>query len=247
NPTLAPRPDTMPPASALEYVIFVIRSLALPVLLIALVLGSIITGWATPTQSGSVGAAGALLLTFFNRSFSFRLLHQVIMRTMLMTAMVFFVVIGATVFSYTFRYFGGDDVILGFLNGLGLGDWGILIFILSIIFVLGFFIDWIEITLITLPIFLPILKVLDFSDHLGSPELALGWIGVLIAINLQTSFLTPPFGFALFFLKGSAPASVNMGHIYRGIVPFVLIQLFGLGLVMAFPDIATWLPRRILE
>jgi TRAP-type mannitol/chloroaromatic compound transport system permease large subunit len=212
------------------------------VLLIALVLGSIATAWATPTESASIGAAGALLLMMLNRSFSVRLLHAVVQGTAQLTAMVFFIVIGATAFSYVFRYLGGDQIFSDSLRGLGLGDWGILTIVLATIFLLGFFIDWIEIVLITLPIFTPLLKVTDFSGYVGSPDMAFVWIAVLIALVLQTSFLMPPFGFALFFLRASAPPPVRYADIYRGIVPVVLIQLFGLGLVMAMPSLATWLP-----
>ncbi len=225
---------------------YVIRSLALPVLLIATVLGSIIAGWATPTQSGAVGAAGGIVLMLVNGSFSFKRLNEVVIGTTLTTSMVFFIVISATVFSYPFRYLGGDEVVIEALSGAGLNDWGILLLILGIIFVLGFFIDWIEITVITLPIFYPILDGLDFSTYVGSPELALVWVAVLIALVLQTSFLTPPFGFALFFVKGAAPPDVQLADVYRGIVPLVIIQLLGLALVLALPALAVGLPRLVL-
>jgi len=242
DPRIAPPLAALPARGALQLTIYIVRSLALPVLLIALVLGSVIAGLATPTQSACVGAAGAILLMVLNRSFSLRAMHEIVLSTALMTAMVFFVVIAATVFSYVFRYFGGDTLILGLMRGLGFGDWGMLLTVLAVIFVLGFFIDWIEITLITLPIFEPVLKALDFSAYVGSPELAALWIAVLIALNLQTSFLTPPFGFALFFLKGAAPPSVKLRDIYRGIMPIVAIQLLGIALVLAMPWLATWLP-----
>jgi tripartite ATP-independent transporter DctM subunit len=244
DPRIAPPPSNLPARRAGELAFYAARSMALPVLLIGLVLGAIISGWATPTQSASVGAAGAILLTLLNRSFSWRLMHEVVVSTATLTAMVFFVVAAATVFSYTFRYFGGDTLILEMLRSLGLGDWSMLLTVLAIIFVLGFFIDWIEIALITLPIFHPLLQALDFSAHVGSKELASIWITVLIALNLQTSFLTPPFGFALFFLKGSAPPGVTLAHIYRGVVPVVAIQILGIALVMAMPWLATWLPLR---
>jgi TRAP-type mannitol/chloroaromatic compound transport system permease large subunit len=173
-------------------------------------------------------------------------MHGIVKSTALMTAMVFFIAVAATVFSYVFRYFGGDTLVLALLRGLGFGDWGMLLTMLAIIFVLGFFIDWIEIALITLPIFEPVLKALDFSAYVGSPELASLWIAVLIALNLQTSFLTPPFGFALFFLKGSAPPSVALADIYRGIVPIVAIQVSAIGLVLALPWLATWLPVHVI-
>lgn len=247
DPTIAPPATPAAMRGRGELAIYAVRSLALPVLLIALVLGSIGTAWATPTESASIGAAGALLLMVLNRSFSLRLLHAVIQGTAQLTAMVFFIVIGATAFSYVFRYLGGDEIFSDFLRGLGLGNWGILTVVLATIFLLGFFIDWIEIALITLPIFSPLLKATDFSGYVGSPDMAFVWIAVLIALVLQTSFLTPPFGFALFFLRATAPPSVRYADIYRGIVPVVALQLLGLGLVMALPWLATWLPLKLAQ
>lgn len=154
-------------------------------------------------------------------------------------------VVGASVFSYTFRSIGGDTLIVDLLESTGLGAWPMLSMILAVIFILGFIIDWIEIALITLPVFYPILEALDFGTRFMTSEESSAWIAVLIAINLQTSFLTPPFGFALFFLKGSAPPAVDMATIYRGIVPFVAIQAAVLLLVMAFPELALWLPRTV--
>lgn len=246
NPKVAP-PYEAPPMPARDLLVFTVRSLALPVGLIALVLGSIVAGIATPTQSSAVGATGAVLLTVLNRSLSWAMLRSVLERTVRVSAMVFFVVIGASVFSYTFRSIDGDGLIVDLLESTGLGAWGMLTMILAVIFLLGFIIDWIEISLITLPIFYPILKSLDFHGLFGSSEEAFAWVGVLIAIDLQTSFLTPPFGFALFFLKGAAPPEISMATIYRGIIPFVLMQIVVLVLVMAFPDIALWLPRLALD
>jgi tripartite ATP-independent transporter DctM subunit len=246
DPGAAPGFDSAQESLPANLLWYVIRSLALPVLLIATVLGSIISGWATPTQSGAVGAAGGIVLMLVNGSFSLKRLNEVIIGTTLTTSMVFFIVIAATIFSYPFRYLGGDEVVIAALSGTGLDDWGILLLILGIIFLLGFFIDWIEITVITLPIFLPILDGLDFASYVGSPELSLVWIAVLIALVLQTSFLTPPFGFALFFVKGAAPPGVRLADVYRGIVPLVLIQLLGLALVLVLPALAVGLPRMLL-
>lgn len=245
TPKVAP-PYEAPAMPLGELLAYTARSLALPVALIAVVLGSIVAGIATPTQSSAVGAAGSVLLTVANRSLSRALLRKVLERTVSVSAMVFFVVIGASVFSYTFRSIDGDGLIVDLLRSTGLGAWPMLSMILGVIFLLGFIIDWIEIALITLPIFYPILDSLDFGDRFATPEEAFTWIAVLIAINLQTSFLTPPFGFALFFLKGSAPASISMADIYRGVVPFVLIQIAVLMLVLAVPELALWLPRLVL-
>jgi tripartite ATP-independent transporter DctM subunit len=242
DPSVAPRSVKPNDISTLQFAIYVVRSLALPLLLVLLVLGSIIAGIATPTQSSSVGAAGALLLMALNRSLSFRLFYEVAMATAMMTAMVFLIVMAATVFSYVFIYLGGGDAVTDALHGLGFGRWGILLFVLGLLFLMGFFIDWIEITVIVLPIIAPTLSALDFSDYLGSSELSMLWIAVLVALNLQASFLTPPFGFALFFLKGAAPPGVRLEAIYRGVSPFVALQVLGVALVLIFPLLATWLP-----
>jgi len=242
DPSTAPRVTETEPLPALRFAIYVVRSLALPLLLVFLVLGSIVAGLATPTQSSSVGAAGAILLMVLNRSLSFRLFREIVEATALMTAMVFLIVMAATVFSYVFIYLDGSSVVTDAIDGLGLGRWGTLLFILGMIFVMGFFIDWIEITVIVLPIVSPALHALDFSDYIGVPGLSMLWIAVLVALNLQASFLTPPFGFALFFLKGAAPPEVRLEQVYRGVVPFVALQIAGMALVLLFPLLATWLP-----
>lgn len=226
--------------------IYLIRSLVLPVGLIALVLGSIIAGWVAPSESAAVGAVGAAALIFLYRGFDLALLKEALMKTMTISAMVFFVVMGASVFSLVFRFYGGDDIAIGLFDGVEISDFGILAIVLLILFVLGFFIDWIEITLVSLPILYPVIKTLDFAQYVGSASLAKLWIGALIAIVLQTSFLTPPFGFALFFLKGSAPPEIRMAAIYRGVLPLVAIQLLAIGLIIALPVIVTWLPAVLL-
>lgn len=247
DPGAAPRSDVFHGKGPPNLFRYSVRNLGLPVILVGLVLSSIIAGWATPSQSAAVGAAGGVGLMALNRQFSFRRLHEVIVTTTLMTSMVFFIVIAAGVFSYPFRYFGGDEMIANFLQGIGLNDWGIFLVILGIIFFLGFFIDWIEITIITLPIFLSVMENLDFVAHVGHPDLVLVWMGAMIALVLQTSFMTPPFGFALFFVKGAAPPSLKLADVYRGIVPLVGIQLLSLLLVMMLPGFATWLPSMLLE
>jgi TRAP-type mannitol/chloroaromatic compound transport system permease large subunit len=217
----------------------------LPASLIFLVLGSIIFAWATPPQSGAVGAAGGLLLMLLNGQLRWRLFREVVEGTALMTAMVFFVVLAANIFSYPFRFFSGDEVVSNMLGGLPLGDWGMLLTVIGIIFILGFFIDWIEITIITLPLFLPVLADLDFAVHAGDSAGKALWMATLIALTLQTSFLTPPFGFALFFLKGAAPPEVKITDIYRGIIPIVGMQLLVIVLVLLFPLLAQWLPAQV--
>lgn len=247
NPAVAPPAPIDERIAQSNFLLYTLRSLGLPTALIGLVLASIIAGWATPAQSAAVGAAGGIGLMILNRHFSRHLLHETIVTTLLMTAMVFFIVIAANIFSYPFQYFGGSDLIQNFLHGIGLEDWGILFVILAIIFVLGFFIDWIEITVITLPIFLTVLEALDFSAYVGNPELVMVWIGVLITLVLQTSFVTPPFGFALFFVKGASPPSIKLAEVYQGIVPIVGIQLLTLLMVIFIPAIATWLPALSLD
>ncbi len=172
-------------------------------------------------------------------------LHETVLRTALTNGMLFGIFVGATIFSYVFRALGGDALVEGFIEHLGLGPWGLLFMLMAITFFLGFFFDWIEITLIVLPVFAPIIAGLDFGDHVAKIEVTY-WFAILLAVNLQTSFLTPPFGFALFYMKAVAPPEVKIQQIYMGIIPFVLIQLCALGLVMAFPELALWLPRVLL-
>ena len=203
-------------------------------------------GWATPTEAAGVGAGGAVLLAVVNRKLTWKVLKDVVERTAITNGMIFFLFVGATAFSYVFRSLGGDDLIEDLIYAVGVGPWGILVILMAVAFLLGFFFDWIEITLIVLPVFAPILAGLDFGDHVPKLEVVY-WFSILMAVNLQTSFLTPPFGFALFYMKGVAPPEVRIQQIYRGIIPFVILQLIGLGLVIAFPEIAMWLPRTMLD
>jgi len=245
RPSLAPPlPGDEGPSTRGELWAMIFKSFIPPVLLIVLVLGSIFAGFATPTEASGVGAAGATLLAIFNRRLSFSVLKDVLERSALTGAMLFFIFVGATAFAYVFRRLGGDELVVAFVQAFGLGDWGILFILLSVVFFLGFFFDWIEITLIVLPVFSPIVALLDFGAHVEAAWVV-PWFAILVAVNLQTSFLTPPFGFALFYMKGVAPPSVRIQAIYRGIVPFVLLQLIGLLLVLGFPEIALYLPSLI--
>ena len=247
NPALAPRlPKEMGPQTSGELLLLLLKGLVPAVFLIVLVLGSIVAGWATPTEAAGVGAAGATLLAIVNRQLTWSVLKDVVERTSLTNAMLFFIFVGATAFSYVFRSLGGDDFIQDVIYSVGTNPWWILVILMAVTFILGFFFDWIEITLIVLPVFAPILAELDFGDHLPKSEV-IYWFSILMAVNLQTSFLTPPFGFALFYMKGVAPPQVRLQQIYRGIIPFVLLQLIGLGLVIVFPEIAMWLPRVLLD
>ena len=247
KPELAPPlPEDMGPDSTAGLVKMVLRSFIPPVFLVFLVLGSILFGWAAPTEAAGVGAAGATLLAILNGKLTWSVLKDVVERSALTNAMIFGIFIGASCFSYVFRSLGGDDLVIDLVESLGFGSWGLLILLMGIVFILGFFFDWLEITLIVLPVFAPIVALLDFGDHVTGTDV-IYWFAILMAVNLQTSFLTPPFGFALFYMKGAAPPGVNINQIYKGIIPFVILQLIGLGLVMAFPDIALWLPREFLD
>ncbi len=247
NPKLAPPlPASMGPSSRGELFGMVLRSFLPPIFLIGLVLGSIFAGVATPTEAAGVGALGSIILAGFNRRLSFPVLKDVARRTGLTCAMIFGIFIGATAFSYVFRSLGGDDLVHAFVEHMGFGSWGILFLMMGMVFLLGFFFDWVEITLIILPLFAPILGTLDFGTHVPA-ELVIPWAAVLIAVNLQTSFLTPPFGFALFYLKGVAPPNIKIQMVYRGIIPFVALQLIGLAAVIYFPGIALWLPSVLLD
>jgi tripartite ATP-independent transporter DctM subunit len=246
------RPERAPPIGAhegpktsAEWWGMMLKSFVPPTFLIVLVLGSIGFGWATPTEAAGVGAVGAILLTALNGRLTYATLKDVLERSMLTNAMLFLIFIGAMAFAYVFRSLGGDHLVTDFMAGLQLSSWTILAIMMIIVFALGFVLEWIEITLIVLPVFAPLLRLLDFGEHVAKPEL-LPWFAILLAINLQTSFLTPPFGITLFYMKGVAP-SIPMQALYRGIVPFVILQLIGLAVVVGFPEVALWLPRVLLD
>ena len=211
----------------------VLKSLLPPLTLVLAVLGSIFFGIASPTESAAVGALGALLLAAVKRRLGFAKLHQALAQTTRMTSMVFLILVGATAFGLVFRGMGGDMLVEEVMTTLPGGEWGFLAASMLIIFVLGFFLDFIEICFIVVPILAPIAQLLGID---------LLWFAVLIAMNLQTSFLTPPFGFSLFYLKAAAPPQVKVMQIYRGIIPFVLLQVAALILLIVFPDMVTALP-----
>ncbi len=215
-----------------------------PVALILAVLGSIFAGITTPTEASGVGALGATVLAIAYRKLSLKKLVNVCIATFNTTAYIFAIFVGATVFSYVLRELGGDELIESMVHSTGLGAEGTVIFILLIVFLLGFVLDWIEITLIVLPLMRPIVNALglDVPGFDAIDEPALVWFVILIAVTLQTSFLTPPVGFALFYLKGVCPPEVKLTDIYKGVIPFVLLQLAGLAVVFLMPELATWLP-----
>jgi len=234
------------PSNAGELLSLVLRSFLPPASLIVLVLGSIFAGWATPTEASGVGSLGAILLAWFNKKLSMKVLKEVMYSAAQTNAMVFFIIFGATLFSYVFRALGGDDVVLEILKSFGLTTgWQVLVFVMVLVFIMGFFFDWIEICLIVIPVFAPILGKLDFGTVIQGKQVILLWFSILLAVNMQTAFLTPPFGFALFYMKATVPREITMMHIYRGIIPFVLIQLLALGLCVAYPEIVLYLPREM--
>ena len=243
------RPDMMPlPQGAKAPDMAAVKEMMVavlpPVILILAVLGSIFAGLTTPTEASGVGALGATLLAVAYRKLNLRKLVNVCVATFNTTAYIFAIFIGATVFSYVLRELGGDELIEHIITSAGFGPNGTILFILFVVFILGFFLDWIEITLIVLPLMRPIVKALGFDIEgfgvLDEPTLI--WFVIMVAVTLQTSFLTPPVGFALFYLKGVCPPEVKLSHIYLGVIPFVLLQLTGLTLLFLFPTLATWLP-----
>jgi tripartite ATP-independent transporter DctM subunit len=243
-----PLPPEVGPKTSREFWTMIGKSFVPPTFLIVLVLGSIFGGWATPTEAAGVGAAGALILAWWNGRLSFKELNAMIESAALTNALVFFIFFGATLFAFVFRALDGDDIVSEVLKALGLDTgWEILLFVMGLVFVLGFFFDWIEICLIVLPVFAPVLKAVDFGPHIGAGGLIvfLTWFIILMSVNLQTSFLTPPFGFTLFYMKGTVPPSITMAHIYRGIIPFVILQLLGLIVTITFPELVLWLPRKV--
>lgn len=243
SPSSAPVPEDAraPDWHAVKEVLIAVLP---PVLLILAVLGSIFAGITTPTEASGVGALGATLLAVAYRKLNLKKLVNVCISTFNTTAYIFAIFIGATVFSYVLRELGGDELIESMIHATGLGPEGTVIFILLIVFLLGFVLDWIEITLIVLPLMRPIVNALglDIPGFDAIDEPALVWFVILVAVTLQTSFLTPPVGFALFYLKGVCPPEVKLKDIYKGVIPFVLLQLTGLALVFGFPELATWLP-----
>ncbi len=241
NPSLAPPlPPHLLHVPRGEMGPLLLKAFVPPVFLIALIKGGILTGFVTPSEAGALGAFGALVLAIANRRLGAGVLADVCHTCARTVAMIFFIIISATCFAYVYRSLGGDDVVEFLIHAANLDSWGILFLIMAIVFFLGFFLDWIEITLIVLPVFAPLVVALDFGDHVAKADIVY-WFITLIAINLQTSFLTPPFGFALFYLKGIAPKEIKIQHIYRGIVPFVLLQLAALIVVIAYPQAALWL------
>jgi tripartite ATP-independent transporter DctM subunit len=207
-----------------------------PLGLMVAVLGSIFAGIASPTEAAAVGAVGSIFLTLIARKFTRATLKDVMRRTTYLTCMVFIILVGANAFALVFRGMGGDHIIREFIQHLEFNKWEVLAIVMFVIFIIGFFLDFIEICFIHIPVLAPIIAGFGFDPL---------WFGVLFAVNLQTSFMTPPFGFSLFYLKAVCPPQIKTGHIYRGIIPFVIVQLIGLVLVILFPTMVTWLPGEV--
>ena len=235
------KPDTMPAIpkdshnSSKHIVEDVLLSLMPPLLLIVAVLGSIIGGFATPTEAAAIGAVGAMLLAATKKQLNRANLGEVVRSTTSVTSMVFMILIGASLFSLVFRGFGGDDLVQEILSDLPGGTYTAVFAVMLVMFLLGFVLDFIEITFVVVPIVGPVLLAMGIDPV---------WLGIMIAINLQTSFLTPPFGFALFYLRGVAPDTIKTTHIYKGVAPFIIIQILAMGMIAYWPQLATWLPTK---
>ena len=243
RPDKAPLPENRPPLSL--WVVWDVLKSALPaILLILAVLGSIFAGITTVTEASGVGALGAVILAAINRRLDFTVLREVVTGTFNVTGYIFGIFIGATCFALVLRGLGGDQIIEAALTGLPFGSYGVIFVILGAVFLLGFFLDWIEITLIILPLLSPVVGDLNIAlpayGVIDQPVLI--WFLVLVAVALQTSFLTPPVGFAIFYLRGVAPKEVQLIHIYKGVIPFVILQLIGLTIIIIWPQLVLWLP-----
>ena len=234
NPLSCPPVETS--RSRSEIYIEAAKSVIPPITLIILVLGSILFGIATPTESASVGAVGAAVIALLKGELSFKNVKETALGTVKLSSFVFVILIGASMFSLVFRGFGGDEMIEHFLGNLPGGLYAALILVMIVIFLLGFFLDYIEIIFVIVPLVGPIL-IANGADPL--------WLGILISLNLQTSFLTPPFGFSLFFLRGVAPNSIQTKNMYKGVIPFIGIQVLAIFIVGFYPEIATWLPNKM--
>jgi tripartite ATP-independent transporter DctM subunit len=237
-------PATTKPSEHGSLALTLLRDLVAPLALILTVLGSIATGTATPTEAAGLGAICAMILAAFNKKLSFKTLSSCIRETGNTSSMILGVLVGATIFGMVFKGLKGDRMIENAILHFDLGAYGTLGILLLLIFIMGFFLEWVEISFIVLPLFAPIVTGLDFGLGLSREEQLL-WFAMLVAVNLQTSFLTPPFGYSLFYLKGVAPPAITIRIIYRGIIPFVGLQLLGLALMIIWPGLVLWIPEAV--
>lgn len=235
RPEAAPAVQDREPLSS-QFIVELLKGLLPPLLLIIAVLGSILTGKATPTEAAGIGAFGAMVLAIVYGQFSLQRLREVMDATLQVTSMIFLIFIGAALFSLVFRGFGGEELVHGIFSDLPGGIFSAMLLVMLVIFLLGFILDFIEITFVVVPIVAPVLLAMGVDPV---------WLGIMIAINLQTSFLTPPFGFALFYLRGVAPPDLPTRTLYKGVIPFIAIQIAVLALLAVYPELATWLPDQI--
>ncbi len=237
NPELGPPiPAEERTHTGAQKFVMTMKSFVPPFSLILIVMGTILAGIATPTEAAALGCVGALALAWMSRKLDWEVIRLASVSTARTTAMIMLLFVGGKLFSVVFLFLGGGDVVSDALLGMEVSPYVVLTIMMAVVFLLGMFIDWAAILLVVVPIFTPIAMDLEFNPL---------WFAMLVCVNLQTSFLTPPFGYALFYFKGVAPAEVSMGDIYRGIMPFVILQLIGLALLIAFPEIILWLPAKV--
>lgn len=220
------------------------REMMAPTVLILLVLGVIFTGVATPVEAAGIGTFGAFMVAALHRRLSWITVREACITTIKASSMVLWIIFGATVFVGLYVFEGGQTFVQEAIDATGLGDWGVLILMMFILVILGMFLDWVGILLLCVPIFIPIIKTMTFDGHVA-PEEIMVWFGVLYLVNMQMSFLSPPFGYALFYLRGVAPPEIPMSDIFKSALPFLALQIVGLVLCMMFPDLITWLPRLV--
>ncbi len=226
-----------------------LRSMIAPIILVILVLGVIFTGLATPVEAAGIGTLGALIVAALHRRLTWPNLHSASMTTLKATAMVMWIIFGATIFVGFYIRQGGQEFVVEMIQGTGLGPYGILLIMMVLLILLGMFLDWVGILLLAVPIFLPIVESLEFNGLFGLPgvesENVALWFGVVYLVNMQMSFLSPPFGYALFYIRGVAPPQIDMAQIFKAALPFLGLQAVGLFLVVVFPDLVTWLPNEV--
>ena len=234
GPRIPPSPDD---PTLREKLMITLKALVPPLLMIFAVLGSMFFGWAAPTEAAAIGAAASVLLVICYGRFAWKSFGQALMKTLTITCMIMLILLGGSLFTGTFVALGGMGMIRALIEGIDMGAWGVLFLALGVIFAAGFFLEWISIILIFVPIFLPLVSAFGFEPL---------WFCMLVLLMIQTSYLTPPMAPAIFYLRGISPPEITLKHMYQGVVPFILIQLAVAGLIMAFPALATWLPAQVL-
>ncbi len=248
------KPETGPPLPMDERIgnlekFRLLKGMFAPLLLVTLVLGLIFAGIATPVEAAGVGTFGALVVAAMHRRLTLENIRSAAMTTLRVTGMVLWVIFGATLFVGFYVVNGGQEFVNSAIAGTGLGSYGVLILMMVILVILGMFLDWVGILLLAVPIFIPLLKTMSFDGVFGLPGVAMEdlalWFGVVYMVNMQMSFISPPFGYALFYLKSVAPPEVSMGQIYRSSLPFLVLQAVGLAICIIFPEVVLWLPRQV--